>query len=302
MDQGFERSVLVYDVGGSHVSCAVCSSKSLRLGPIARESYPAQNSSSAFLDMLERLGKEASTSFDGVLGAELAFPGPFDFSAGISLMRHKLVYLYGIDLRGAIAGRFGWNGEQVRFVHDAAAFLLGEMGGGAARSVHRAVGITLGTGVGSAFSIDGRVVNNGEGVPPGGEIWNLGFLSGTVEDSVSSRAIRQSYRQRTGREVEVDALARAAAHDPNAREAFVEFGHHLGLAMRATLSRFDPQVVVLGGGICGASELFLPYALREVEGLALEIRITQLFDRAPLVGAAVAWFNSSHVVHGQVSQ
>jgi predicted NBD/HSP70 family sugar kinase len=114
----------------------------------------------------------------------------------------------------------------------------------------------------------------------GGEIWNLGFLSGTVEDAVSSRAIRQS----------------------NAREAFVEFGHHLGLAMRATLSRFDPKVVVLGGGICRASELFLPATRREVDGLALDIRITQLFDQAPLVGAAVPWFNSSHVVHGKVSQ
>lgn len=302
MDKGCEPSVLVYDVGGSHVSCAVCSSKSLRLGPVASESCSAQSSSSAFLDLLVRLGKQAGTSFDGVLGAELAFPGPFDFSAGISLMRHKLVYLYGIDLRSALAGRFGWSREQVRFVHDATAFLLGEIGAGAARAVCRSVGITLGTGIGSAFSIDGRVVTEGDGVPPGGEIWNLGFLSGTVEDAVSSRAIRQSYKQRTGREAEVDALARAADRDSDALEAFVEFGHHLGLAMRAILSPFDPQVVVLGGGICRASELFLPAARREVEGLALDIRVTQLFDQAPLVGAAVAWFNSSHVVHGKVSQ
>lgn len=99
MDTSFERPVLAYDGGGSHVSCALCSSKSLRLGPVARESYSAQNSSSAFLDMLERLGREAGASIDGILGAELAFPGPLDFSAGISLMRHKLVYLYGVDLR-----------------------------------------------------------------------------------------------------------------------------------------------------------------------------------------------------------
>ena len=302
MDQTLERSVLVFDVGGSHVSCAVCSSNTLRLGLVARKSYSSRCSGSAFLDMLERLGKEACTSFDAVLGAELAFPGPFDFSAGISLMRHKLGDIYGIDLRSALAGRFGWNADQVRFVHDAAAFLLGEMGAGVAMTVHRAVGITLGTGIGSAFSIDGRVVTEGEGVPPGGELWNLGFLGGTVEDAVSSRAIRQSYWQRTGREVEVDALARAASHDSAAREAFLEFGRHLGLAMRANLCPFDPQVVVLGGGICRASELFLPAARRELEGLAFDIRITQLFDHAPLVGAAVAWFNSSDVVHGKVSQ
>ncbi len=100
----------------------------------------------------------------------------------------------------------------------------------------------------------------------------------------------------------METLARAAAGDSDAREAFVEFGHHLGLTLRATLGPFSPQVVVLGGGICRASELFLPAARREVESLGFDIAITQLFDQAPLLGAAMAWFNSPQGVHGKVSQ
>ena len=38
-----------------------------------------------------------------LLGASLAMPGPFDYAAGVSWMQHKLPYLYGFDLRGALA-------------------------------------------------------------------------------------------------------------------------------------------------------------------------------------------------------
>ena len=69
-------------------------------------------------------------------------------------MQHKLQYLYGFDLRGALAGHFGWPPTSVRFLNDAAAYLVGEIAAGAARGVSRVVGITLGTGVGSALVRD----------------------------------------------------------------------------------------------------------------------------------------------------
>ena len=70
-------------------------------------------------------------------------PGPFDYAAGVSWMQHKLAYLYGFDLRGALARQLGTAPDKVRFLNDAAAYLMGEMTGGAARSVDRVVGITL---------------------------------------------------------------------------------------------------------------------------------------------------------------
>ena len=165
----------------------------------------------AFLDQIERLGKDAANGVALPEGAALAFPGPFDYATGISLMRHKLPYLYGVDLRTALAARFGWNPARVTFVHDASAFLLGEISAGAAEGFKRAVGLTLGTGMGSAFAVDGCLVNEGKGVPPGGEIWNLPFDGATIEDAVSSRAIRLAYSRRTGCELEVALLARRAA-------------------------------------------------------------------------------------------
>ena len=225
-------------------------------------------------------------------------PSPFDYETGISRMKHKLAFLYGVDLREALAGRFGWRREQVRFLNDAAAFLLGEIAAGAARGVSRAVGITLGTGIGSGFSVSGRLLAHGFGVPSGGEIWDLPFAGGILEDSLSARAIQREYERRTGVRREVAALAAAATDDAAARATFVDFGQRLGQALRAILSDFAPDVVVLGGGISNAAHLFLPAARRELEGLGVRLEVSLMPDCAALVGAAAAWFNDGGIGHG----
>jgi glucokinase len=287
-----EKSVLVYDVGGSHVSAAVCLGAEYRLGPVVSALYPAEQTCDAFVCFLHSLGVQASAGLAPVSGAELAFPGPFEFAAGISRMKHKLPFLYGVDLRQALAGRFGWQPGQVRFLHDAGAFLLGEIGAGAARGLSRAVGITLGTGIGSAFAVDGHVVTEGSGVPSGGEIWDLPYEGGILEDSLSTRAIQQAYQRRTGVLPNVGKIAAEAASNPAAAAVFTEFGHHLGLALRMVLSEFAPQVVVLGGGISRSAHLFLPAAQSHLEDLNLRLLPSALSDQAPLVGAAVAWFTA----------
>jgi len=285
------QSVLVFDVGGSHVSAAVCVEESYRLGPIATACHPAETGSAAFLDFLFSLGAQAMNGTNGVLGAELAFPGPFDYAAGISRMEHKLPSLLGVDLRHPLAAHFGWKPEQVRFLNDADSYLLGEVGAGAAKGVERCVGITLGTGIGSAFAVNGHIVTTGAGVPPRGEIWDLPFNGGIVEDTLSTRALQAEYQRRTGSLLECCDIAALAVNDTAAAEVYAAFGRHLGVALRTLMSVFAPQVVVIGGGIARSAQLFLPQAQQELAGTSLELRIAQLFDHAPLVGAAVAWFD-----------
>jgi glucokinase len=248
-----------------------------------------------FFQLLHSLGVEAAGDVQSVGGAQLAVPAPFDYETGISRMTHKLPFLAGVDLRGALAARFRWKPDQVRFLHDAAAFLLGEMVAGAARGSERAVGITLGTGIGAAFSLSGRVITYGAGVPPDGEIWDLPFASGIFEDFLSARAIQREYRRRTGSDREVIALAAAADNDPAVRETFLDFGRCLGRALRTLLADFSPNVVVLGGGISHAARLFLPSAQCEMEGLTIRLEVSAMPDSAALVGAAAAWFNGGEI-------
>lgn len=285
--------VLTFDVGGSHVSAAVCLGSDYRLGPVVSAHYDAVETSDGFVNLLCRLGAEAAAGCDDGMGAELAVPGPFNFQAGISLMRHKLPYLYGVDLRQALAARLGCEPDQVRFLNDADAFLLGEIGAGAARGFGRAVGFTLGTGIGSAFAVNGKLVTEGPGVPPGGEIWNVPYETGMVEDRVSARAIAGHYERSTGQTRSVAELAAAAAHDRAAAEAFAEFGRHLGRVLNTLLAGFHADVAVLGGGISRSPQLFLPATRSQLQNGSVELRVSELMDRAPLVGCGVAWFDGT---------
>ena len=296
-----ENSVLVYDVGGSHVAAALCRQHGYALEGVQSASHPEEETAAGFVRFLHALGMEALAGRGPVEGAELAMPGPFDYHAGISWMTHKLPYLHGLDLRGLLAASFGWEPEQVRFLNDAAAYLLGEIGAGEAKGAARAIGFTLGTGIGSAFAVDGSVVVEGPGVPPGGEIWNVPYKGGIVEDFVSTRAIQGLYRERTGLECDVAELAAKAGSDLVAAEVFTEFGRQMGLALRGTLAAFAPDVVVLGGGISRSAKLFLPSAREALGGLSLELRVSTLQDTAPLVGAGVAWFERPVAVPAMTS-
>ena len=314
------QSVLVFDVGGSHVSAAVCEQETYALRGLSRAPLPADGkahfSAASFCRLIHTLGEAAANAcgapLEDITGAALAMPGPFDYQRGISKMTHKLPGLFDVDLKSALAARFHWPPAQVRFVNDAAAFLLGEVGAGAAKGFSRSIGITLGTGIGCAFAVDGRVVAEGVGVPPGGEIWNLPFDGATVEDFVSTRFLRKQFLALTGLEAEVSAIADAAvgdlpcpelsrdskpSSDPNdahcrARQAFLDFGVNLALVLNRHAAAFAPDVIVFGGGISRASNLFLPATREALEGFSAKLAISELMDEAPLAGAGVRWFTA----------
>jgi glucokinase len=285
-----DSCVLVYDVGGSHVSASVFMQEACQLGEVVRVAHRDEQSSQEFIEALKTLADQAAPRPANILGASLAMPGPFDYRTGVSWMRHKMPNLYGVNLSNMLAERMGWQPCQVHFLNDAAAFLLGEVSAGASRGASRVVGITLGTGIGSAFAINGKIQTDGSGIPPGGEIWNLPFAGGTVEDLISTRSIKQSYKNRTGQEREVEAIAASAANDPIAKEVFAEFGCDLARVFKRLVYDFAPETIVLGGGIARSADLFLPVAQQELRNSAIRLCVSELGDRAPLVGAGVQWF------------
>ena len=93
MSASENRSVLVYDVGGSHISAALCSLPDYKLGPVVQAHLPAEETSAAFIDVLSGLGQKAAGDFAHAAGAALAMPGPFDYEKGVSWIQHKMAYL-----------------------------------------------------------------------------------------------------------------------------------------------------------------------------------------------------------------
>ncbi len=283
--------LLVFDVGGSHASAALACDSPFTLSGTASAPINSSGSTDEILGALEKLGKGIVTnSLPGDLsGVSLGMPNPFDYDKGISYMRHKYEGLYGRDLKSELALRFGIARSCVTFVNDACAYLLGEVYCGAATDASRAIGITLGTGVGTAFAIEKRIVTTGAGVPNGGFLWNIPCEGGIFEDFISTRALQGLYMARTGKTIEVREIASLAVSDEHAAATMREFGTTLGRMLKLVCLDFRPEMIVLGGAISRSAHLFLPAAQEPLADTGVRIVISQLFDDAALLGAAVAW-------------
>lgn len=288
MSTDFAEPILVFDVGGSHIASGIFNPGSMELGPLNETSVPADGDPESVFESFRSLkDKTLGTSMLG--GVAVAIPNPFDYENGVSRMRHKYQRLFGIDLRSGLAKKLGCDPGRIHFLNDAAAFLIGELYQGAARGVGRAIGITLGTGVGSAFAVDSEIVVAGHGVPSGGEIWNQPYNGGIVEDAVSTKAIQRIYEQLNGGREEVRTIAGLAAQHQDAQRTFESFGRELGKVLRLTCLPFAPERIVIGGGISRAASLFEDATRVELGNASVELSVSALFDCAPLVGAGVSW-------------
>jgi acetyl esterase len=280
------RRIGALDLGGTHVSAGVVDVEHRKVVEWMRTPLRPQADGDELLQSLTRIASDAAANVEG-LG--VAVPGPFDYAAGISWIEHKLVGLYGVDLRGPLAAELELDPDAIVFVNDADAFVLGEWWAGAARDTRRVVGVTLGTGLGSAFLADGAIVDTGPDVPPAGELHRLQFRGAPVESSVSSAALVERYGEPRLDAAEIAIRARRG--DERAIAAFAELADAVGEICRPWLQRFAAACFVVGGSIAGSWELLSPalhMRLADVDGLERIVRASRIDESALLGGAHLA--------------
>lgn len=288
-----EFNLLTFDVGGSHITAGTHNPSTLELKDVAIASTLGFSAAQDFFDALGTL-KEKLLGTVRVEGASLAIPSPFDYQKGVSWMQHKYPELYGIDIRENAAELFQCATGKIAFLNDADSFLLGELHFGAGKNTHRTIGITLGTGIGSGFGVEGKIVTTGNDVPKDGEIWNLPYDGGIVEDAISTRSLQNAYKKKTGEKIEVREIAERAKSDQVAQEVFAEFGRNIGRVLLDLSKLFSPDCVVFGGAITRSSQLFFPFIREQMGANAIELREAQIADHAALYGAAVNWKQNTH--------
>lgn len=272
------------DLGGSHVSAGRIEVASGRVQTFLRIPLPPNAGRE---ELLSRITRAAADVVEGALdGVGVAVPGPFDYANGVCLLTHKLEPLYGVDLRRALADALRSAPASIAFVNDADAFLLGEAWVGAARGHRRAAGVTLGTGLGSAFLEDGRIIDTGPRVPREGSLHLASYRGRPAEETISRAALLASYGDPR---LDVrDVAIRARNGDRRARGAFGELASALGEIAAPWLDSFGASCLVVGGSISQAWDLLrggLRAALADVDGLAAIVRAERV-DDAALVGAA----------------
>jgi glucokinase len=276
------------DIGGTHVTAGRVhlQSATVEPGTRVRVAFPPAGGP-ALLERIVETAAAVATPEIGRFG--VAAPGPFDYAAGICRTTHKLPGLYGVNLRRELGAALELTGRHaVSFLNDAEAFILGEWWAGAARGHTRVVGITLGTGLGSAFLEHGRIVRSGTRVPADGALYRLAFRGAPVEEAISRGALLDRYGASSEEGIDVQQIAaRGRAGEGRARLAFRELAADLAEFLVPSLEAFAPTCLVVGGSIARAWELLEP---------ALEQRLTALrplvvaraarIDDAPLLGAA----------------
>lgn len=284
------------DVGGSHLCSAVVN---LTAGTLCTRpvTTPVDSHGSA-QDILAAWADNVNASLDSfsggcVSGIGFAFPGPFDYVNGISLIKgvDKYEAVFGMKVRDSILPYLKpeYRDIDMLFVNDASAFALGESLCGAARDDARVVALTLGTGVGSGFVADRVLVTDSPDVPDNGWVYCLPFEGGIVDDAFSTRWIVKRYFQLTGKTVKgAKEVAEMYQENEAARQLFAEYGSRLAEFIVPVARRFGSGSVVLGGNISNALPLFamsLEKGIAEA-GASLNVRKSQLMDHAAMIGAA----------------
>jgi glucokinase len=150
--------------------------------------------------------------------------------------------------------------------------------------------VTLGTGCGSAFLIDGAAVTTGQGIPPHGWLYPVSFHGQQADDLFSIRGLTNRL-QTVGVPVsDIKSAASAARHDSDAtaRVVFAGFGADLGTFLLPFARDFQADALLILGGIGRAFDLF-GNALSQI--LPVPVLPGQLKpNEAPLLGAAELFF------------
>jgi glucokinase len=246
----------------------------------------------ALIAAIEQLDPERQAVAIGV-----GTPGPADASGRIARVAINLEGWHDIPLADWLEAK---TGRTTTLANDANCAGMGEYWLGAGRHFRHLILLTLGTGVGGAVILDGKLFVGHEGAAgelglitlnPDGPECNSGNR-GSLEQYASVRAIRR----RTG--LEPDQLgAKARAGDAEAIAFWQAYGRDLGAGLASLIYVLTPEAVIIGGGVSASAEFFFPAMQKELEQrvlpssrAGLQILQAELGNQAGMAGAAkLAW-------------
>jgi len=279
------------DVGGSHIACAAVSLARGALLPdtLSRVDVDNMGSGGEILDAWAQALNASLAHIDAtqLAGVGFAMPGPFDYRNGVSQMEHKFPALFGKTIADELQPLLKTGSRSpMRFLNDATSFAVGEAWLGRGKGVRKVVVATLGTGFGSAFIDDGVPVVARDDVPDEGCLWHLPYTDGIADEYFSTRWFVKHYAEVSGREVKgaKEVADQARSGDLVAQSVFEHYGRSLGKFFGPWLQKFAADVVVLGGNIAGAHDLFGPALDESCRDFRFEVSL--LGENASMIGAA----------------
>ncbi|MEQ8995842.1 MAG: ROK family protein [Coleofasciculus sp. B1-GNL1-01] len=228
-----------------------------------------------------------------VIAIGVGTPGPADATGRIARVAINLNDWHDIPLADWLEAKTGC---PTIIANDANCAGLGEAWLGAGCQFRHLIMLTLGTGVGGAVILDGKLFVGHQGAAgelglitlnPEGPPCNSGN-QGSLEQYLSIGAIRR----RTGKEpTELGILANEG--NPKALEFWNHYGRDLGAGLASLIYVLTPEAIIIGGGVSASAKFFFPAAWTEIERrvlpssrTGLQLLTATLGNQAGMVGAA----------------
>lgn len=307
--------VCAVDLGGTNLRAANVDRNGQiheRVRCATPRSIPAEKVVSAIAAAVRECEIKSSTRGAHVGGVSVAIPGSVHVETGVVLNAPNIPSLPGFELAPALERAVG---RPVLIENDANAAALGEMWQGAARGHQTILCLTLGTGVGGGIILDGKLWRGADGTageightivePFGGvkcKCGNTGCLEAYASATAIVRMTREALTQQPSSLLHSTAkddltservFSAASTGDQLALQVFQRMGVYLGIAMSNLVNILNPEMIVVGGGVSAAWELFAGHARAEVMKRAFpvpaqrcQIVRAECGDDAGLIGAA----------------
>lgn len=277
---------IAVDLGGTNLRIAAVSTDGGILEKVTLSTKAGSGPSQVIDAMCEailRLSRQYGSG-GSLIGAGFGIPGIIDLEAGVVRRSANLPDWAEYPVRREIEKRLG---TRIFLENDGKVHALGEQWMGAARGVSNMAMVTLGTGIGGAIVLDGKIFHGLNGMA--GEFGHVTVEPEGVPCGCGNRGCAERYASATAvvrmaREAiaagKSPELAKAADRgsefsaklvyefamqgDDSARCIFRRFGHALGIMLADIINVLNLEMYVIGGGVSSAWDAFAPTMFQEV--------------------------------------
>ncbi len=299
MANGYQIGI---DLGATNIKIGLL----LRNKIVFKKTLPTQSFSSRH-GLIDGLCRSIESIFpavkikkEKVCGIGIGLPGPVDSKRGIAHYFPNIKGWRNVPLRRLIEKR---TGLKVFIDNDANLMTLAEARLGAARGKRNVVGITLGTGVGGGIIVEGNLYRGssltaGEighiPVNENGPVCGCG-ASACLESYIGNRRILRSAQRIFGNKITLEKLSSLARRgNLEARRIWKDAAVHLGVALSGMINFFNPDTIVIGGGVANAGRVILDEVRRVVRKRAMPVQAktvkivrARLGNDAGMIGAGL---------------
>ncbi|HBB97531.1 MAG TPA: hypothetical protein DC054_19285 [Blastocatellia bacterium] len=322
LDSSAERTssqlTFAADLGGTHLRAATVDENGqihFRLKQKTPHTSDPGEIVRALVQAVRQCETQSKSSGDVIRAVSVVVPGSVNVEQGLVVKAPNVACLDGFRLTAALTSELNLPAV---LENDANAAAVGEMWQGAGHGRRTIVCVTLGTGVGGGIILDGKLwrgVNDSAAeighmcVDPFGGVACLCGSRGCLEVYASATAIVRMAREarprypdsllHSGEGLTAEDIYQAGMKgDELALEVFRRMGVYLGIGLANLINILNPEMIVIGGGVVNAWELFEKHMHREIAERAFpvpakEVKVVaaECGDDAGLLGAAYLAFN-----------